>query len=230
MPSRAAPGGRAGGRPAAGASGRRSGHPWRRGAHSCRRPGPRRPCRRSCAAWGGARAWLALPAGHGRAAGGGGEASPGALRASGGAGRASGRAWRRPGTAGAAGQQPRVKAGLHSRSHLTASPLQAEAINALRGWDARLHPFLDDKPREGMRGKKNPNKQQKLLLQFSGRFSHFLADPDTSHRHPAEAHLYVQALQAKCFLVEIASRQSTEKDTPLPMIRTDAGALFSLHA
>lgn len=63
-------------------------------------------------------------------------------------------------------------------------------------------------------------------MQFSGRFSHFLADPGTSHRHPAEAHLYVQALQGKCFLVEIASRQSTEKDTPLPMIQTDAGVFF----
>lgn len=135
---------------------------------------------------------LALATGHGRAAGGGGEArrrgpaSPRAALASGGAARASGGAWRRPGLAGAAAQQPRVNTGLHSRSHLTASPLQAEAINALRGWDARLHPFLDDKPRE--RGeKKKSDYQQKALLQFSGRFSHFLADPDTSHRHPAEA-------------------------------------------
>lgn len=84
--------------------------------------------------------------------------------AAGRAGRASGRAWRRPGTAGAAGQQPRVKAGLHSRSHLTASPLQAEAINALRGWDARLHPFLDDKPREGMRGEKKSQQATKTTL------------------------------------------------------------------
>lgn len=84
--------------------------------------------------------------------------------------------------------------------------------------------------REGEKKKRKTNNQQKPLLQFSGRFSHFLSDPDTSHRHPAGAHLYVQALQTKCFLVEIASRQSTEKDTPFPMIQTDAGVVFSLHA
>lgn len=95
-------------------------------------------------------------------------------------------------------------------------------------WDARLHPFLDDKPREGKAGGEiKSDNQQKPLLQFSGRFSHFLADPDTSHRHPAEAHLHVQALRAKCFLVGIASRPSTEKDTPLAVIRTDAGVVFS---
>lgn len=64
---------------------------------------------------------------------------------------------------------------------------------------------------------------KKTLLQFSGRLSLFLADPDTTCRHPAEADLHVRALQAKCFLVEIASRQSTEKDTLLPMIKPDMG-------
>lgn len=124
-----------------------------------------------------ARPGLALPAGHGRAAGGGAELASGggelasgrAERASGGPERASGRAWRRqgPGPAGAAARQPGVSAGLHSRRHLTAaSPLQAEAINALPAWDARLHPFLDDKPREGEGGgkKKKSGDQQKPLL------------------------------------------------------------------
>lgn len=75
--------------------------------------------------------------------------------------------------------------------------------------------------------KANPKEKKKPLLQFSGRFSLFLADPDTTCRHPAEADLYLQALQAKRFLVEIASRQTTEKDTPLPVIKTDAGVVFS---
>jgi len=75
------------------------------------------------------------------------------------------------------------------------------------------------------------NPEQKTLLQFSGRFSLFLADPNATCRHPAEADLYVQALQAKCFLVETACRQTTEKDAPLPMMKTDGGEVFfSLHA
>lgn len=212
---------------AAGANDRRTGHPWLREARSCRRPSPRPPCRSSAAAE-GVRAWrtqgflwpvcinvLLLPDVRSVA---GPLQPPWQQLAAGHGGRRSQRegARRERSAAGAAGQQLRVNTGLRSRSDFTASPLQAEAINALRGWDARLHPFLDDKPREeGRKKKERTNQNKNTLLQFSGRFlasSLFLADPDTTCRHSAEAALDVLALQAKWFLVKIASRQTAEKD------------------
>lgn len=158
------------------ANGRHSEHPLPMEAHSCQHPTPQTPCH-SCAAWEGVSAWrtqgflwplciqaLLLPDVRSFAG-----ASPAPLAA------ASGRAWRERGAAGAVGQQLCVNTGLHSRSDLTASLLQAEAINALCGCDARLHPFLNVKKK---RGRKERKTNKKALLQFSGRFRGvFLADP-----------------------------------------------------
>lgn len=89
---------------------------------------------------------LPLASLHGNASPGGGEVLLRGLSSPLGSSQRQGMAG--AGAAGAAGQQLAVNTGLHSRGDFTASPLQAEAINALRGWDARLHPLLDDKPRE----------------------------------------------------------------------------------
>jgi len=107
---------------------------------------------------------------------------------------------------------------------------QKQSMLCVAGTRARI-PFWMTSRGGGGGEMDQQNPEQKTLLQFSGRFSLFLADPNATCRHPAEADLYVQALQAKCFLVETACRQTTEKDAPLPMMKTDGGEVFfSLHA
>lgn len=99
----------------------------------------------------------------------------------------------------------RFSAGLHSRSAPPASTLQAGAGSAVRAWDAPAslsgsQATAEEEEKKSKKEKERKKKRTKAkqptqptpLAVFT--FGLFLADPDTTCRHPAEADAYVQAL------------------------------------